>query len=166
MHAAANPKCHLRLCSDVKPGAKTSRSVPADSEKSWRVVPRLIFEVAMDEILDRLTVAFNWIKRIQFDDDYLVVGYAAGFNYALLQSRGRHVRFSAEPRTWPPHQEVAELPLVMTADPPHHCFAGNRCVVLQQFSGGRCNKEIGCSEIQFCVCESGTDRRDSAACIF
>jgi hypothetical protein len=57
-----------------------------------------------------------------------------------------------------PLQEVAELPLVMTADPPHHCLAGNLArshepIVASSCrnSLGRCNKEIGCSEIQF-VC--------------
>src|SRR6266478_7176333 len=70
----------------------------------------------------------------------------------------RSMSLKCQDRTWPPLQEVAELPLVMTADPPHHCLAGNLArshepIVASSCrnSLGRCNKEIGCSEIQF-VC--------------
>jgi len=40
------------------------------------------------DVTDRLTVAFNWINEIKFDNGLWSFGYAAGFNYALFKAEG------------------------------------------------------------------------------
>lgn len=40
------------------------------------------------DLSDRLTIAFNWINEIKFDNGLWSFGYAAGFNYALFETAG------------------------------------------------------------------------------
>jgi hypothetical protein len=51
-------------------------------------------------------------------------------------------------RTWPPLQEVAELPLVMTADPPHHCLAGNLARSHEPIVASSCRNSLGVGAIK------------------
>jgi hypothetical protein len=47
---------------------------------------RLIFG---HNVTDRLTVAFDWINEIKFDNGIWSFGYATGFSYALFKAEGR-----------------------------------------------------------------------------
>jgi len=55
-------------------------------ETEHELETRLIFG---HDLTGRLTVAFNWINEIKFDNGLWSFGYAAGFNYALFKAEGR-----------------------------------------------------------------------------
>ena len=55
-------------------------------ETEHELETRLIFG---HDLTDRLTVAFDWINEIKFDNGLWSFGYAAGFNYALFKAEGR-----------------------------------------------------------------------------
>ena len=54
-------------------------------ETEHELETRLIFG---HDITDRLTVAFDWINEIKFDNGLWSFGYAAGFSYALFKAEG------------------------------------------------------------------------------
>jgi hypothetical protein len=54
-------------------------------ETEHELETRLIFG---HDLTDRLTVAFNWINEIKFDNGLWSFGYAAGFNYVLFKAEG------------------------------------------------------------------------------
>ena len=47
-----------------------------------------------------------------------------------------------------PLQEVAKLPLVMTADPPHHCLAGNLARLHEPIVASYCRNSLGVGAIK------------------
>jgi hypothetical protein len=55
-------------------------------ETEHELETRLIFG---HDITDRLTVAFDWINEIKFDNGLWSFGYATGFSYALFKAEGR-----------------------------------------------------------------------------
>ena len=54
-------------------------------ETEHELETRLIFG---HDLTDRLTVAFNWINEIKFDNGLWSFGYATGFSYALFEAQG------------------------------------------------------------------------------
>lgn len=54
-------------------------------ETEHELETRLIFG---HDLTDRLTVAFNWINEIKFDNGLWSFGYATGFSYALFKAEG------------------------------------------------------------------------------
>ena len=48
------------------------------------------------DLTDRLTVAFDWINEIKFDNGLWSFGYATGFSYALYKTNGEEFEKESE----------------------------------------------------------------------